>query len=710
MVARADALAAPGGMLAGALGDPEQDLEDRLRVFEMRLFRALLIVRAVLPATTLLVLLAAALRDDASFSSTGVWAILALWTVSTSRFLWSRIEWARAMPRPVRAEIAAFVVLVCVGFGTRPWHLLHSFVPLAFVCLFVGAREAVVVASAIVSALWAVYLALALWPAAPIEPRMAATVPTVIVVGSALLVGYVRRLLDDIGAILERRRAAVEAINAARSRLAIDEAAADVYRQVSDRLAPIGDRVRSAGEILFPKTDLAALELSGRAGALQECLAAIAASLEELVQPGRRSAIVPRPHRPVELFAEILQAVAASGALGRKVRIDADAAHAMVVGHDEVRPLQRLLREAVVNARKHGTGEVLVRVPPGRDRVIEVENETAHPIRERAGGLGLHAMRADAVTIGAKLRVASANGRARVSIALSDQMPDPREATDIDEELRTALDRRRSSYTTLLLALRFVAAALTAVTIQLEATKHRSLLPALTVTSAVLIAWNAGLLISQLRGWWRGETGRWLAAIDALAIGGLIFAEGGMASPWFALSIGSLVLFGLTRGPAALASLATLFSLSMLGGYFLVRGLGLDDLGTTQQEMPFGLILNTFIYAAAVALVAAIQWAFVRLADAIGEHQRLTDEQRAVERDAAGAEASNDVRRELHASLQQYVHAALVNLGTLEVPATELQALRALEDGLTEMRDRLAEVFVELQQRPSRVKRSVSVA
>jgi two-component sensor histidine kinase len=697
-------------MRAGALGDPEQDLEDRLRVFETGLFRALLIVRALLPAATLLVLLAAALRDDASFRSTGVWAILAVWTVSTSRFLWSRIDWARAMPLPVRAEITAFVALVFLGFGTRSWHLLHSFVPLAFVCLFVGAREAAVVASAIVAALWGVYVALALWPAAPIEPRLAATVPTVIVVGSALLIAYVRRLLEDIESILDRGRAAVEAIHAARSRLAVDEAAADVYRQVSDRLRPIGDRVRSAGEILFPKEDLGASGLSGRAPALQDCLDAIAVSLDELVHRDRRPGIVLRPHRPVDLFNEILEAVAASDAIGPKVSIDADAAHAMVVGHDEVRPLQRLLREAVVNARKHGSGDVWVRVPPGRDRVIEVENETAHPIRERAGGLGLHAMHADAAAIGGKLRIASANSRARLTIRLRDQVLDSRESTDIDEELRAALDRRRSAYTTVLLALRFVAAALTAVTIQLEATKHRSLLPALTVTSAFLIAWNAALLMAQLRGWWRGEAGRRLAAIDALAIGGLILAEGGMASPWFALSIGSLVLFGLTRGPAALASLATLFSLSMLGGYFLVRGLSLDDLGTTQQDMPFGLILNTFIYAAAVALVAAIQWAFVRLAEAIGEHQRLTDERRAVERDAAGAEAGNDVHRELHASLQQYVHAALVNLGTLEVPGTELPALRALEDGLTEMRDRLAEVFVELQQRPGRVNRSVSVA
>jgi hypothetical protein len=155
---------------------------------------------------------------------------------------------------------------------------------------------------------------------------------------------------------------------------------------------------------------------------------------------------------------------------------------------------------------------------------------------------------------------------------------------------------------------------------------------------------------------------------------------------------------------------ATAFSFSMLGGYFLVRALGLDDLGTKQQEMPFGWILNAFIYAAAVAIVVAVGWAFARLEDAITEHERLGMARRALERSAAGAEANNHVRRELHASLQQYVHAALVNLGTLEVAREFEEAYRALEMGLAEMRDRLAEVFIELQQRPSPVNEGVSLA
>jgi hypothetical protein len=203
---------------------------------------------------------------------------------------------------------------------------------------------------------------------------------------------------------------------------------------------------------------------------------------------------------------------------------------------------------------------------------------------------------------------------------------------------------------------------------------------------------------------------RRLAAIDVLVIAGLIFAEGGMASPWFALSISSIVLLGLACGAQALVVVATLFSVSMLGGYILVGALGLNDLGTTQQDMPFGWILNTFIYAAAVALVVAVGWAFARLDDAITEHQRLAIQRLAAERDAAGAEANNHVRRELHASIQQYVHAALVNLGTLEVRARDIAASRALEEGLAEMRDHLADVFVELQKRPSPVNEGVAVA
>jgi signal transduction histidine kinase len=522
----------------------------------------------------------------------------------------------------------------------------------------------------------------------------------------------VRRLLADIEAIVVVRSAAVEAIDAARARLAIDEASAEVYRRVRDRLAPIAERVRAAGEMIFGVAQVNGSDHSGRSAALRDCLDAISASFDELVDAGGAVGEEPRRATAVTntLLAEIERAVAATTALGGAVTVQADPAHAMSVGDDELHSLRRLLREAVVNARKHGEGHVRVRVPTGERRVIEVENEaTSRTIAERAGGVGLDAMRGDAAAIGATLQLAAEDGLARVTVSLPTSQTTSHEPSDSDEAMRAALGRRRASYTATLLALRLTAAGLTAATIQLEATKHRSLLPALTVTSAVLIAWNAGLLASHARRLWSGSAGRLLATIDAVVICGLILAEGGMASPWFALSIGSLVLLGLMRGPRALASFAIAFTFSLLGGYYLVRALGLDDIGTAQQEMPFGWILNAFIYAAAVAIVVAVGWAFARLEDAIKEHERLGMARRALERSAAAAEANNYVRRELHASLQQYVHAALVNLGTLEL-AREHEAHLALEEGLAEMRDRLAEVFVELEQRPSPVNEGVSLA
>jgi hypothetical protein len=156
----------------------------------------------------------------------------------------------RQLPLPALLEIAVFVLLVFLGLGTRPWHLLHSFVPLVFVCLFVGERVAAVVSAGILVALWALYGLFVAWPAAPLEPSLSATVPTIIVIGTTLLVVFVRRLLDDIDAILDIQRTAARAIARARRMLALQQATSAVYGQVSERLVVIAERLSSSAETL----------------------------------------------------------------------------------------------------------------------------------------------------------------------------------------------------------------------------------------------------------------------------------------------------------------------------------------------------------------------------------------------------------------------------------------------------------------------------
>ena len=667
---------------------PQAALAGRVTAYERRLYRALLLARALVPTAILCVLAAAATHNDASVAATAVWAAIAAWTCTTSPLIWSRLDWVRRFPLPARLETAAFVLLVFFGAGARPWHLLHSFVPLVFVALFVGERAAAIVATAIAGALWAVYGVLALWPGAPVQTRLNAAVPTIVVLGTALLFTFVRRLLEDVETISRQQQKASDAIGRAGFALAVQRATGAVYDEIARPLLASATALAEAAARLGDVP--AALRDSKQA--LADCVQAVAASVGDLRYPpangtseeGQRS------------LADVARtAVATTAALGGVVDLTFDGAGGGVVAQQDEPALRRLLTEALANARKHRVDGVIDFAVGARAPQIALANRAAGPIRERTGGFGVSSMRGDATEIEARLSTSFADGIATVEVTLSDAAREQSPAAAIISLRRTVADRRRE-YAVALFALRLGAAVLTVVTIQTGSRLHRSLLPALTATSLVLVVWNAALLLAQLRRSPKLQISRTLAIADVTALATLVLLESGMASPWFDLTLGALMLMAIATGPRAIVASATAFSVALLAGYYLSRLLALHDVGTQQQDMPFGWILNSFIYAVGAAIAVSVGWIFVRIEEGIGVYDRLAREREELDREAAAAEAHVHARRELHASLQQYVHAALVYLGSLEPVLGATAAFHAVDTELVAIRDQLREGLAQL--------------
>ena len=203
---------------------------------------------------------------------------------------------------------------------------------------------------------------------------------------------------------------------------------------------------------------------------------------------------------------------------------------------------------------------------------------------------------------------------------------------EAEHRLQAALRSRRRSYERGLLLGRVAFAVLAVVTIQTGAGQHRSLLPVLTVTSVLLVAWNVGLAVAGWRGGFEGRRGSRLLWADGIVMTALITFEGGMATPWIPLSMGSLLLFGLCFGARRTALLAASFSAALLLGYALMRALPLDDRGTEVQDIPFGWFLNVFFYATAASVGTGVGWAFSRVAQATRGYERAMGERRNVER------------------------------------------------------------------------------
>jgi signal transduction histidine kinase len=660
-------------------------------LFERRLYAGLLVARVVLPLSTFLVLASASVSGEEPRRVALLWALIALWTGVTTPFVWSRLEWTRRCPWPVRIELALFVLLVFVGMGTRAWHLLHSFVPLVFVAMFASRRAGRMFAAAEIAALWSGHVLFAIRPDAPMEEPLAAAAPTAIVVAALVLLHRARDLLDEAVRLVQAQRAASTAIEAARSRIASQDARFAVHQRVLGQLAPM---TRSA--IASARTAVAGLPPGTRrdGDGLLACAKEIDRVLVELGEAADAAAWTgPTLREAVEL------AIRQTEPLGSAVRLELagePAAQPGVIGSPAFR---RLITEAIANARKHGTEPVTVTVDPP---LIVVENAGDPVDRDaRRDGYGLEAMQSDADSIGATLRRSDGDGRVVVAIELpSEPAPAEPEPAPREPALRESLRRRRDSYERALLIGRLAFAVLAVGTILTGRDQHRSLVPVLIATSLVLVLWNAALLVRReavSRAVRRRPRLVWL---DAGAMVGLIALQGGMASPWMPLSMGSLMAVGLVLGSRASALLVALLSGAMLAGHGLMLSLPLDDAGTEAQDLPFGWMLNTFVYGAVAAIASGIGWLFRRVDEAAGEYETTRELQLRLESEAHLAGARAETSRDLHASLQQYVAAALMRLGPLRDAAPDARGVDELDRELSELSDTLDAVVEELRAAP----------
>jgi signal transduction histidine kinase len=124
--------------------------------------------------------------------------------------------------------------------------------------------------------------------------------------------------------------------------------------------------------------------------------------------------------------------------------------------------------------------------------------------------------------------------------------------------------------------------------------------------------------------------------------------------------------------------------------------LPLNDAGIRGENMPFQWFLNAFVYAAVGAVGSAVGWIFDRSEEAVELYERTALLQAEAENLAAAGEARAEARRELHASLQQYVRAALLRLDLVRRVSGGTQPLDEVERRLEEMRDSLLEITTEL--------------
>jgi hypothetical protein len=307
-------------------------------------------------------------------------------------------------------------------------------------------------------------------------------------------------------------------------------------------------------------------------------------------------------------------------------------------------------------------------------------------------------MHADAAELGAALRQRLDQGTLTVAIRLPARSRHKLAQLPIDDgraELHTKLERRRDAYESALLRGRVAFAVLAIVTIRTGAGEHRSLLLALTATAVFLVFWNLGLLVFRRRVVGALAAKPALVWIDVLLMGGLILFEAGMASPWMPISMGSILAVGLILGLRAASIAAIAFSAAMLVGYGLMLLLPFDDAGTKEQTLPLGLLLNASVYLAVAGVAGAVGWVRSRLDDAERFYTRTGELRIAAERDAATSGIRAEARRELHASLQQYVGAALIRCDLLrdEAPGVDLAPLEA---ALGELHDALRNLLQEL--------------
>jgi signal transduction histidine kinase len=672
-----------GTVLARATGAVD-DLARSVRAFDLRLYRALLACRMGLPVLAFATQLEAYETGGQERAGVVVWGVLAIWTTVSLPYAWSRLEQMRRLPPPLRIEIAVLVVLVFLGIGARNWHFLHCFVPLVFVAFFVGAGASRVVAAGMLAALWLADLVSSVAPGLTIgrlgslDTPIAAVMPTVLVIASTVLLGYVRRVLGDADEVVaSQRRLAAAHAEMARA-VAHADARAELQTEIAERLRASAQRLVAAAARIDDTQD------DGRA--VRRLAHAIDDSMREL-DPA------PAPERPATLAEVARAAVAASAAHGARVTIAGVEGRALEPA--DVASASRLLTELVTNAIKHGGGPVRVDVAAA---AVAVENPARAAPSPRAGGRGLADLETEAALLGATIERSFDGRRVRSTVVFpqpgGDRVAEPEPAAPA-RSLEIRLQERRDAYVAALLAVRVVVAAATTVLILVKADEHRTLVWPIFATGLGLTAWNVWLLARRRRVSAELRRAPRLALVDAIVIGVALVGEGGMASPWIPLSLGVQLLTGFAAGATEVAAVTLGLGLAQLGGFALFRALPIDDAGTRSQSFPLGFVFNLALYLAVALIGRGIGWMFGRIQEASEAYDETRLELERLTRVRAHADARAETRRSLHATLEQYVAAAQLRL-SIWPDGVEGSPAQALRRALREIDRELATIGAEL--------------
>lgn len=617
--------------------DEVEVLARSLGRFETRLFRGMLVARALLPAITALTLVLSSLKGGLPIGRISIWIALAVWMLATGAFAWQRLRWVRTFPFALRLEIAAMCSFVVLGLGARDWHVMHMFVPVTFAAFFLPRRASRSVTIATVVAIWLPALILAVRPQTPLEPQIGATTPSLLVVVAGGLLTYIRLLFADADLLVAAlRENAVEIASALRGRARLAQRAAAeraIMVKVRSRIATI----RDADEALEAAVD--------------ETLQQIASETNEVL--GREDELLGSS----TLGEEVFSAIARTRGLGATVELDhRDPIGQVRIAERHRAAVGRVLIEAIANARRHGRGSVRVDLGTDGDRVtVLVTNQAATAPAPRVGGFGLGDLAEDAATVGATVTHGFTGGMVTTSISLpgtNDEAPALPTA-----ELTGALEGRRAQFVRGILLARLGVAVLAAVMIQVKASVHPNLMPILTVTSVLLIVYHGSCVLGYR---WVGTAidGRpALVLVDLLVTLVILLGEGGMASPWIPASFGTIMVVGYGLGFRGVAFGVVTCWLAQKAGLALLLARGINDPGAAVQTV-YGWVVNLVGIVVVGAIAWSIHWVFTQMSAASRAHARSLTERFEAERAAQDAAGRAEARRSIHSQPYALIRAA----------------------------------------------------
>lgn len=665
-----------------------EGLAGRVRQFEGRLFRSALIARAVFPVLALATLAGDVVTGDVSVLSPLVWAGLVLWTCGTLPVLWNRLGLLtrhRALPL---VEMAFFVLFVFLGLGSRSWHILHAYVPIAFCTYFLGVRYGAVATAGMVIAVVVGYVHPNAFMHDGANRVIFPLMPSALAITGFALVSFVRRQVDGINDVIARERASGDAIALSRRRIAAHAEGDATKAMVRRRLEALEATLHTAWARWVAHRGG---EASARRGDLDQGVMRIARGVATLGDGGR---VEPTPLRQL-----IPRVVAATDFLGGRVTVHVDPEAGAHTERAHAAQVERIVLEAVTNGRKHSTGdvEVEVEVAPAPEGVeVRVRNPAPAPSQHRLGHLGLGSMEDDARAMGARLARTWDDGVHTLALVIPAHAAAPDDPGAVLPDLRRSRLGLRVGYERALFVVRSAFAVLIFVMIFVKADYHRTLLPLIVALGAALLVWNVAAAV-----FWRRLRPRFVAGpgpawADAASMVTVVSVTGGMSTPFIPLAMGTILTLTQFAGWRAGLAQTVALGAGLLAGWVAMVTLPVDDRGTLDQQMPFDWVFNVSTFAIVLVIASGMRWVFGRSDEALDAYEATVADEIAALRQAQAGRARTETQHQLHHSLRQYVAATRMELGFVREDEPPDPDLERMDATLGELHAELRAVIHEL--------------